>query len=166
MTCIEFINLWQILPWFIGSFIPFMGLWFWIWKRNRTLCKNLQRPIYLYEMQKDNLERVQDILRETALNPLEPKTDIKSMDSICQEHSVCLVGYYHTSSSSEQMKDIINRLQNKKIPLIVYTPIGKQIDTATYSVIQNYSYSEICNSPLRIVTLINSICQTFPYEKR
>ena len=162
----ELMNYTQVILWFVGSFVPFLGLWIWIYKRNKKLHQNLKRPIYLYEMQKDNLERVRDILAETELNPQDTKTDIKFLDSLNGKSSVCIVGYYHTSTSDKQIKDIIDKLQNKKIPLIVYAPKSQIIDSNTYFVIQNYSYSEICNSPLRLVTLINSICQTFPYEKR
>lgn len=162
----ELINNTQSICWIICSLLPFILLWIWIYKRNKKLYKNLKRPIYLYEMEKGNLERVRDILKETELNPKETKTDIKFVDSLTGESSVCIVGYYKTNSSDKDMKNIINKLQSKKIPLIVYSPQSQHIDPNTYLSIQDYSYSEICNSPLRIVTLINNICQTFPYEKR
>lgn len=161
----ELINSIQIISVAISSLLS-LGLWGWIYQRNKNLRNNLKRPIYLYEMKKDNLERVRDILAETELNPQETKTDIKFVDSLKTESSVCVVGYFHTSSSEKQIQHIIDKLQSKKIPLIVYAPQSQIIDPDTYSIIQNYSYSEICNSPLRLVTLINSICQTFPYEKR
>lgn len=144
--------------------IPVLGVVIWEYKRARRLYKNLQRPIFLFEMKKDNLERVQEVLKETQLNPLHPKTDISSLDSLTSKYSACIVGYTDGHRSADILRDIIGRIRHYHIPLVIYTDI--QIPPGPLSIIRNYSYSEVCNSPLRVVTLVNSIGQTFPYEKR
>lgn len=144
--------------------IPVLGVFAWAYKRSRTLHKNLKRPIFLFEMAKDNLLRVNEVLKETQLHPLSPSTNITSLDSLTNKHSVCVVGYQDGDHSADILRAIISRIRSYHTPLIIYSEV-KIPDTVT-SVIRGYSYSEICNSPLRVVTLINSICQTFPYEKR
>ena len=144
--------------------IPILSVILWEYKRSYKLYKNLKRPIFLFEMKKDNLERVQEVLKETELNPLSPKTNITSLDSLTSKHSACIVGYEEGAESANILQEIINRIRPYHTPLIIYTDV--QISKDVLPVIKEYSYFEICNSPLRVVTLINSIGQTFPYEKR
>lgn len=144
--------------------IPVLGVVIWEYKRARRLYKNLRRPIFLFEMKKDNLERVQEVLKETQLNPLPPKTDISSLDSLTPKYSACIVGYTAGDHSADILRDIIGRIRHYHIPLVIYTDV--QIPQNQIPIIRNYSYSEVCNSPLRVVTLVNSIGQTFPYEER
>lgn len=150
--------------WALFTLFPVLSLGIWVYRRFSYLYKNLKRPIFLFEMERGNLARVKEVLKETQLNPSSPTTDIKSLDSLTRKNSVCIVGYKGGSASDKILKDLIMRIRPLRIPLVVYTE--SRIFDSDLPIIQEYSYSEICNSPLRVVTLINSICQSFSYEEK
>ena len=67
-------------------------------------------------------------------------------------------------TKTKKLKTFIDTLRAKNIPLLIYSVT--EIDKEDMSIIRAYSFSEIANSPLRLMNLMFNIVALLPYEKR
>ena len=98
------------------------------------------------------------LIRDAGFFRLEnPSKTAQNLDRI-KKHSIVVVGYTHGES---EVKRVIEAVRAKSVPVIFFAEQG-EIDKKDKKLLCGYSYSEIANSPLRLMNLICSIISTFP----
>jgi len=136
----------------------------WWYSRNKKLRDNLKKPLFLYEFENNILQRTEEILKNSDFITRNRTTDLCSLDDLTKEHSILIIGYSSIDASTEKMQSLINRVINQRTPLIVFCNPKCRIKETDMEILSRYSYYEICNTPLRLIMLIDNICQNFNYK--
>ncbi len=135
----------------------------WVDKRNKKLKSNLEIPLLLCEIKEANLARIQKVLIDFDFKIGTRSEDLKVLDSRNQK-SIIVVGYADTPETPAKLKRIIDIASASKIPVVVYASLGS-ITRADSDIISSYSFTEVCNSDLRLTMTLTNICQYFDYDK-
>ncbi len=126
------------------------------------LFQNVKRPIKIIRTKKNLMENEIETLKRVGFFNLseDPFFDHKNLDMI-DGHSLVILGY---SRDMNNFNDVIDKLENKKIPLIVYSI--DQLKTEDLAYLRNkYSWYSLCNFPLKLLNDVFTILSTFPFKK-
>jgi hypothetical protein len=126
------------------------------------LFQNVKRPIKIINTNDNLMENEIATLKKVGFFNLSegPSSDHKNLDMI-DEHSLVILGY---SRNMDNFNDIVDKVENNKVPLIVYSK--DQLKTEHLEYLRNkYSWYSICNFPLKLLNDVFTILSTFPSKK-
>jgi len=139
---------------------------FFIFKKQWRQHKNLKRPIKIFyaKGQSLNMQVETRTLRDSGFFniPEEPTDNYQDCHNI-SNHGLVIVGY---TPGMPGLKDILDSVKIKKIPLIVYTK--ERLADADKELLESYPWYSLCNVPLRVISDAYTILSTFPlpnYDK-
>lgn len=143
-----------------GFVVAIIIISFWL-KRERTLVKNLKRPIMIISSTQQDMKFEADLLRNSGFFsiPDDPSNDLRNLDDIREGYCLLILAY---SKETTILNFAIQATRNSKVPVIIYAkhgeipPDGKDMD-----LIRGYYLAEIANSPLRLINLIFSILSVY-----
>lgn len=134
-----------------------------IFRKHIRQYRNLKRPIKIFyaKGQTLNMQVEARTLRESGFFniPEEPTDNYQDCHSIT-DHGLVIVGY---TPGMQGLKDILDVVKNKRIPLIVYTK--ERLDDADKVLLESYPWYSLCNVPLRVISDAYTILSTFPLPK-
>lgn len=173
MTLPELVNLAgtiSVYTWMFGLFLGAIGatlatltFLLLLFRKERRFLKNVERPIMIFYPKNSPL----DMKLETNLLddsgffeiPENPTNDYRNCHRI-KDHSLVIVGY---EPGMEGFKDILNAVENAKIPVIIYTK--KPLAEEDKALLNKYPYHSVCNFPLKLMNDTFTILSTFPEKK-
>lgn len=135
---------------------------FWL-KRERTLVKNLKRPIMIINSAQQDMKFEAGLLRNSGFFsiPDDPSNDLRNLDDI-KKYCLLILAY---SKETAVLNSAIQAARNSKIPVIVYAKHGEiTSDGKDMNLIRSYYLAEIANSPLRLINLIFSILSVYKIQ--
>jgi len=155
-TLVSFIT--GVIAWTIGKFI--FSRWF--FKKEYRMFSNLRRTILIIGSTKETLEVEKKIIDKSGFFRYEYviEDNPEKASALIDKHILVVWGYTKT----KKINRFIDILRARNIPLLVYST--KEIDKEDKTMICEYSFSEIANSPLRLMNLIFNIVALLPYDKK
>jgi hypothetical protein len=146
----------------IGAVVATVFLW-WFFKKEIRLFRNRRRPIMIFYAKGSalNMGMETKTLRASGFFniPEDPTDNFQECHRI-EDHGLVIVGY---SKGMQGLRDILDCVKAKRIPLIVYTK--DMLDPADKSLLETYPWYSLCNVPLRLVSDTFIILSTFPIPK-
>lgn len=139
------------------------GLLIWIIKKEARLFLNRKRPIKIFyaKGQALNMAMETKTLRESGFfNIPEDPTDSYQDCHRLANHGLVIIGY---TPGMEGLRDILDAVKAKRIPLIVYTKA--RLAPQDQALLETYPWYSLCNVPLRVVSDAFTILSTFPIPK-
>lgn len=145
----------------IGKIFTFLfGMWL-VCKKDLRLIQNLRRPIMVIGSSSKDMSFITNLIQDAGFFRIEsPSRTTQNIDRI-RRHSIVVVGY---TSGESKMDKIIGAARAKSIPVIIFAA-PNEINNVDKKSIYEYSYTEIANSPFRIMNLIFSILSTHKYDR-
>jgi len=152
----------EILSAIAVAVIFVFGICVWIMKKEVRLFLNRKRPIKIfYAPGGPNMEMETKTLRASGFFkiPEDPTSTYQDCNNLTN-HGLVIIGY---APKMQGLKDILDAVKTKRIPLIVYTKA--RLDPDDQALLETYPWYSLCNVPLRIVSDAFTILSTFPIPK-
>jgi hypothetical protein len=137
-----------------------------IFRKQVRQYRNLKRPVKIFyaKGQPLNMKAETKTLRESGFFniPEEPTDDYTDCNRI-GNHGLVIIGY---TPGMQGLKDILDAVKQKRIPLIVYTK--ERLEDADKALLETYPWYSLCNVPLRVISDAYTILSIFPlpnYDK-
>jgi Cdc6-like AAA superfamily ATPase len=131
---------------------------------NTIKAKHPNKKIFYAKGQPLNMKAETKTLRESGFFniPEEPTDDYTDCNRI-ENHGLVIIGY---TPGMQGLKDILDAVKQKRIPLIVYTK--ERLEDADKALLETYPWYSLCNVPLRVISDAYTILSIFPlpnYDK-
>lgn len=142
-----------------GLIVAIIIISFWL-KKERTLVKNLKRPIMIINSAQQDMKFEAGLLRNSGFFsiPDDPSNDLRNLDDI-KRYCLLILAY---SKETAIFNSAIQAARNSKVPVIIYAKQGEILpDGNDMDLIRGYYLAEIANSPLRLINLIFSILSVY-----
>jgi len=142
-----------------GLMVAIIIISFWL-KKERTLVKNLKRPIMIINSAQQDMKFEAGLLRNSGFFsiPDDPNNDPRNLDDI-KRYCLLILAY---SKETAIFNSAIQAARNSKVPVIIYAKQGEILpDGKDMDLIRGYYLAEIANSPLRLINLIFSILSIY-----
>ncbi|MHB1086220.1 MAG: hypothetical protein ACYCZ0_00545 [Minisyncoccota bacterium] len=140
-----------------------LGLIIFMMKKEVRLFLNRKRPIKIFYAKGGSLDMKMETktLRESGFFkiPEDPTDDFRDCHRLTN-HGLIIIGY---APGMEGLKDILDAVKAKRIPLIVYTK--ERLSPEDQALLETYPWYSLCNVPLRVVSDAFTILSTFPIPK-
>lgn len=120
---------------------------------------NLRKPLFLFELDFDNLKRIEEVLISKDFKISNRSSDLTSLDDFRKKNSILIVGY--SENKSDKLKNAVNKAKSLHQPIIIFCSGNCVISKEDKDIICSYTYYEICNSPFRLILTINNVCQNY-----
>lgn len=136
---------------------------FFIFRKQWRQHKNLKRPVKIFyaKGQSLNMQVETRTLRDSGFfNIPEDPTDNYQDCHTISDHGLVIVGY---TPGMQGLKDILDVVKAKRIPLIVYTK--ERLNEDDRLLLESYPWYSLCNVPLRVISDAYTILSTFPLPK-
>ena len=156
-------SVFEVLSAIAVALIFVFGLSLWIMKKEVRLFLNRKRPIKIfYAPGGPNMEMETKTLRQSGFFkiPEDPTSNYQDCHNLTN-HGLVIIGYV---PKMQGLKDILDAVKAKHIPLIVYTKA--RLDPDDQALLETYPWYSLCNVPLRIVSDAFTILSTFPISKK
>ncbi len=127
------------------------------------LFRNIKRPIKIINTNDNLMENEIATLKKVGFFNLSesPSSDHKNLDMI-DKHSLVILGY---SRNMNNFNDVIDKVENNKVPLIIYSKDELKTEHLEY-LRSKYSWYSICNFPLKLLNDVFTTLSTFPSKKK
>lgn len=156
----EVINIIQLLWPLVGGVIGGLAWYRFIYKKERRLFKNIQRPIAIIATEDKPMEHEAQLLRRVGFFKVgDPSSDSRA-DDLMNGNRLIIIGY---TPDSQRFKDAFKAAKQREIPVIVYAG-PTRISTEDMNLLQGYSYHTMCNTPLRLISDVFAVMSTYPEE--
>jgi len=136
---------------------------FFIFRKQWRQHKNLKRPLKIFyaKGQSLNMQVETRTLRDSGFFniPDDPTDNYQDCHDI-SDHGLVIVGY---TPGMQGLKDILDVVKAKRIPLIVYTK--ERLNDADKALLESYPWYSLCNVPLRVISDAYTILSIFPLPK-
>ena len=152
---------------FFTSIVVTISLFSFIFKKERRLFKNLQKPIMLISLSsntQNNLEIEHEQLEkgEFFKNIEKPSLSTKKPQTI-NNHSLVILGVDKTTST-EVFQKVFKEI-GKKTPIIIYTfGENRVLQDKDWETLKDHLWYSVCNTPLRLNADVFSILSTYTYD--
>ena len=145
----------------VVNFILFVSFLNFSLSKEYRLFKNVKRPIKVIKTDKNQMENEIATLKKIGFfNLSEPSFfDHKNLD-MTDDDGLAILGY---SPDMENFNNIVDKLENKKNPLIIYTKERLKDEHLEY-LRKKSSWYSICNFPLKLSGDVFAILSTFPFK--
>lgn len=155
-------NVYTIIDIAIGAIIGGIALYLalrFFYRKEYRMFKNAKRPIMIFKCAGVDMEVETRLLRDIGYFRIdeEPCSNYQMADRIT-DHGLVIVAY---GQGIQNFDEILNRVQNAKVPLIVYSK--DRIPDEVTAKIRGYSWCLLCQYPLRLVNDVFGILYTFPH---
>lgn len=156
----------QTMIW-LACFLTATGVGLIIWaiffyRKERRLFRNIRRPILVVGTADKPMDHEANLLKQVGLfNIQRGAADARARDMI-GNHRLVIVGY---SRDSEVFERTFKASATHQVPVIVFANQG-DISDEDMTLIQDYTYQSICNTPLRLVSDVFALMSTFPEVPR
>lgn len=133
-------------------------------KKERRLYKNISRPILLLEASEGGLKREERIVNGTKImktcGRINYSLDPDAILNVNNERAI-VIQY----SKSNTFNDLINRIRDSHLPVVVLSRAGEIKDVEILKKIQGYSYGSIANTPTRLLSDLFALMNIMPEDK-
>lgn len=171
MTTSDLLNIIFSLPTIIAFFIGIVGaitLFYFIFKKERKLFKNLQKPIMLISLSNNSQNNLDDEYKQLQRvgffkNIEQPSSSLKNTQTI-NNHSLIILGI-DKDVEIPVFKKVYKEIARHKKPVVIYTfGDNKVLQGEHWNIINEYLWYSVCNTPLRLNADVFSILSTQTYE--
>lgn len=135
-------------------------------QRQQLFFKNTKRSIFVFGVGNDDSDLIRAIeqLKAQGFLTIEgPHALDSGMQDYFAQKACGLVVLRYTDS--EAFWTVFDRARGAALPVLVYAPPPLRIDPDTMQRIGGYSFSAVCNFPLRLVSDVFSVISTFQTPK-
>jgi hypothetical protein len=113
-------------------------------------------------MKENNLANVETMLTDFNFNVKNRSHNLTNLGH-SQQKTMIIIGYEDIPGTTDKIQTIITFANARKLPVVVYAA-PRSISIKDSDIISSYSFSEVCNSDLRLVMTLANICQYFDYD--
>ena len=154
----------------VATLAGVFSIYFWRYLKGQLkLGKNLKRKIYfLTTSNVISLQAEKDNIKEIGLFNIENETKdisdgLKELQPL-DKRAVYIVGY-DENYGNKKYKDLINRVENNGIPIIIFSGREK-ITPKDWEVFRSYIYCDIANTTNRLAILLLNMLNIVPVKKK
>ncbi|PIR55630.1 hypothetical protein COU74_00015 [Candidatus Peregrinibacteria bacterium CG10_big_fil_rev_8_21_14_0_10_36_19] len=163
MSILSLLSNLQFLWFLLGATSVTLAYFFWFYKKERRLFKNLKRPVAIIVSDIDNMSHEAELLKSIKFFDVRLLQDPqRSIDIIDDRYRLVILRY---KKDSESFWKTFNSLSGRQFPVIVFSKPG-EIDREDVRKIQGYSLHTLCNAPLRLISDVFAIMSTYPEDKK
>lgn len=151
-----------------GIAITLIGFYIFIFKKEIRLSRNLKKEIYFLKTDPSQYldTEIERLKANKLFNVHQTAIDIsKNIRNLETKDNAFLVLAYNNRYSSVKYEKVLEYSFNKKIPLICYSKedITNKIHKKMF---KDHPYTDICNTPTRLISTIFNIAAVTPNEKK